>query len=480
MNDLGYKSVLKEYDFYHSNDNDFEIIEEYSNNYINTPNDNDNNNNSIKNNLEIKNQNEKLQNYIIKILKIILNSRNNSYTFSSNSKRQLKDNKNNNFFPIDIEEIIEYDNLKAWDNSDGDKKKKYIIDFYLIKNNNENDKDSLKSAKINEKQKLLVERWKIKYKEKFNFKKDIKNLDLFLDKKMKIIEKNIITYSRILPLYNISKDDNYSIDFKFNPNIKRGKKSFIDEKSTEKIKIINNDLYSFKLSINYLKIKPENIDLFFNKNNYDFVIIPSNKSRKRFLSDNDTNTNYKKSSQNILNNIEHNNEEKYNKNNGNQKPSFIIENYINDRRLSYDNTKPIEDEKEKKLDKNKYLSNENSENDYSLVITETNSDSGHNSNKNQIKNEKKNSNENNIRKMTYDYYNNENNQKEYIPRKTQTLKNHNFIKEEIDNLHNLDFKGNCKIKKIVQEYKTLRKMIKILPKYDNIKYNKLSTFIFST
>ena len=478
MSDQGYKSVLKEYDFYHSNDNDFEIIEEYSNKYINTP--NDNNNNNFKNNLENKNQNEKLQNFIIKILKIIFNSRNKRYIFSSNSKRQLNDNKNNNnFFPVDIEELIEYDDLKAWDNSDGDKKKKYIIDFYLIKNNDENDKDSLKSEKISEKQKLLVERWKIKYKENFNFKKEIKNIDLFLDKKMKIIEKNIITYSRILPLYNISKDENYSIDFKFNP-IKRAKKSFIDEKSTEKIEIINNDLYSFKLSIDYLKIKPENIDLFFNKNNYDFVIIPSNKSRKRFLSDTDTNTNYKKSSQYILNNIEQNNEEKNNDNNGNQKPSFIIENYINDRRLSYDYTKPNEDEKETKLDKNEYLSNENNENDYSLVISETNSDSGHNSNKNQNNNEKKNSNENNIRKMTYDY-NNENNLKEYIPRKSQTLKNSkNNKKEEIDNLQNYDFKSNCKIKKIVQDYKTLRKMIKMLPKYDNVKYNKLSTFIFSS
>ena len=476
MDDQGYKSVLKEYDFYHSNDNDFEIIEEYSNKYINTLNDN---NNNIKNNLKIQNQNEKLQNFIIKILKIIFNSR-NKRLFSSKSKRQLNDNKNNNnFFPVDIEELIEYDDLKAWDNSDGDKKKKYIIDFYLIKNNNANDKDNLKSVKISEKQKLLVERWKIKYKENFNFKKEIKNLDLFLDKKMKIIEKNIITYSRILPLYNISKDENYSIDFKFNP-IKRAKKSFIDEKSTEKIEIINNDLYSFKLSIDYLKIKPENIDLFFNKNNYDFVIIPSYRSRKRFLSDTDTNTNYKKSSQYILNNIEQNNEEKNNDNNGNQKPSFIIENYINDRRLSYDYTKPNEDEKETKLDKNEYLSNENNENDYSLVISETNSDSGHNSNKNQINNKKKNSNENNIRKMTYDY-NNENNLKEYIPRKSQTLKNSkNNKKEEIDNLQNYDFKDNCNIKTIVQDYKTLRKMIKMLPKYDNVKYNKLSTFIFSS
>ena len=34
---------------------------------------------------------------------------------------------------------------------------------------------------------------------------------------MKIIEKNILSYSRVLPLFNILKEDKYYIDFKFNP-----------------------------------------------------------------------------------------------------------------------------------------------------------------------------------------------------------------------------------------------------------------------
>ena len=475
MNDEGYNSVLKEYDFYHSNDNDFEIIEEYSN----KPNINKN----IKNNMEIKkNQNEKLQNFIFKIFKIIFNSRNKRSEFSSNSKSKLNDNKtNNSSFTVDIEELIEYDNLKAWDDSDGDKKKKYIIDFYLLKNDNEQDKESLKSVKTTDKQKLLVERWKIKYNENFNFSEKTENF-AFLEKKMKIIEKNIVTYSRVLPLYNISKDDNYSIDFKFNPNIKKGKKYFVDEKSTQKIKIKNKDLYSFKLSIQYLKIKPENIELFFNKNNYDFVIIPSNKSRRRFLSDTDTYTYNKKSSQYILNNIDHNNENKLddNKDKEVQNPSFIIENYITDRKHSYEDnniqkyikSKFDEDEKEKKLDKSQSLSNENSDDDLSLVIDETNSDSGYKPNENENK-------KNNIRKMTYDYYN-INNTKENIPRKSQTLKNpKNIKKKEIDNLKNFDCRNNFNVKKIVQDYKIMRKMIKMMPKFDNIKYNKLSTFIFS-
>ena len=44
--------------------------------------------------------------------------------------------------------------------------KKYFIDFYLIKNDNNQDKKSLNSAYIYDNQSLLVERWKIKYKDK--------------------------------------------------------------------------------------------------------------------------------------------------------------------------------------------------------------------------------------------------------------------------------------------------------------------------
>lgn len=42
---------------------------------------------------------------------------------------------------------------------------------------------------LNDKNKLFVERWKIKYKDEIKNKNNIKNLDLYLNKKLKIIEK---------------------------------------------------------------------------------------------------------------------------------------------------------------------------------------------------------------------------------------------------------------------------------------------------
>lgn len=362
------------------------------------------------------------------------------------------------------------------DSSDGNKKKKYIIDFYLIKNDNGHDQTNLKKIKIRDKQKLFVERWKIKYKENCSFNPKNKNNVLFLDKKMKIIEKNIITYSKILPLFNISKDknNNYSIDFKFNTNKKNGNNLFADEKSTQKIKLIYDDFYSLKICIKYVNISPEKIELFFNKINNDFVIIPSNKSRKRFLSDADYDTNYKKSSQYLLNNIEQNdNDEEILSNNNNnkyQESSNNIENYhLNrNRGLSYEdkyiqkyiNLKLNQEESEKK--------DNSSDDDLSLIIRETKSGTENGSDENK----------NNLRKMTYDCSNN-NNTKDSNFKKSKTLKNPKSFKEENDYLNNFDYKDNI-IKDIIQEYQRVKKMVKMMPNYDNIKYKKLSTYIYSS
>ena len=56
---------------------------------------------------------------------------------------------------------------------------------------------------------------------KENFGKDnINNLDA----KMKLLEKDVILYSRLLPIFNITKNENYYIEFKFNPTAKEKKK----------------------------------------------------------------------------------------------------------------------------------------------------------------------------------------------------------------------------------------------------------------
>ena len=117
MNDQGYKTVMKEYDFYNSNDNDFEIIDECPTNYINSLPEN-----NIVNNFT--HESVKLQNFVVNIFKIIFSSRNKRSEFSFKSKKHLE----NSSFTVDIEELIEYDNLKARDS----KKKNISLNFIYM------------------------------------------------------------------------------------------------------------------------------------------------------------------------------------------------------------------------------------------------------------------------------------------------------------------------------------------------------------
>ena len=454
-NGQGYKTVMKEYDFYNNDNDDFEIIDEIPTNYINTTS-NNNMTNSLKNS-DIEKQKEKLNKFIIKLFKIIFNSRNKLSEFDSKSKPKLNENiKTNNTFTFDIEELIAYDNFKDMDDINDNNRQQYIIDFFLYDNND--DIGSLKSVRIKGSPKLLVERWKIKYKENFN-KDNINNLDA----KMKLLEKDVILYSRLLPLFNITKNENYYIEFKFNPKAKE-KKKFVDENMTKKIKIVKEDLFNFKLSITYLKITPHNISYLLKKYNNDFVIIPSKKSRRRFLSD----EHYKKSSNQLLKK-----ETKETKN------DFIIENYfsreddektgnnrIQKRRLSV---------QEKKVKSKFFLNKDNldsesnefdSDDNLSLVISETNNNEINNNsysnldlNKelNKIKENKKIKNKGILRKCS-----------------TFRGKSKNQLKEE-DNIK-LDLK-NSNISKIVKEYKYMKKIMILMPNFGNINCNKLTNFI---
>ena len=455
-----YKSVLKEYDFYNNNDDDFEIIEECPNSYINNIDNNENKNEAI-------NQNSKFESFILNIFKIIFYSRNqgSEFEFCSNSSEK----KSNNSFQIKFEELIQYENLRA--SNSNSEKKKYFIDFYLTKNESEKDNNSMKSAKLNNnKDKLLVERWKIKYKEKFNVN-GIKEFTLYLNKKLKLIEKSIIEYSRILPLYKISENEKYALEFKF---CDKNKKKFINKESTSKIKLINDNMLYFKFSIKFLKIKPENIEIFLTKNISDFVIIENIKPRRRrFLSD----TFQKKSSSQLLNNLEKNNEEKNLENDNN---NFIKENYIDNRRLSYDNNYYSknyinsgfkENNNKNKFETNKSGSIGSNEENFSLVIHESDDDiiktmnNINVDNKNITKSGK--TNETNIAVST----------KENTPKKSQTYKQITSLKQiksgELSKLAN----KNSAIKSILIDYKNVRRMVRIMPNYDDINHGKLLTFI---
>lgn len=454
MNDQGYKTVMKEYDFYNSNDNDFEIIDECPTNYINSLPENNITNNFTHDNV-------KLQNFFVNIFKIIFSSRNKRSEFSSKSKKNL----DNSSFTVDIEELIEYDNLKPHDN----KKKKYIIEFYLYEKDKED--NLVKSMKIKDKPKILVERWKIKYKENFlpldvDDKKDsFKNYDLFLDKKMKIIEKNIISYSRVLPLFNVLKEDKYYIDFKFNPIKKNHKTKFVDENSTKTINLISDDMFCFKLSVEYLNIKPDNINKFFNKIDSDFVIIPSNKSRKRFLSDD-----YKKSSSHLLKKEQN---DKKNLNDNSDEENEINNNYIYRRRLSFEDNRY-----NKKYNPNSEEENDSSsEDDLSLVITETNNDTCQTSSDNHKNSE-------NTRKITDKTDNNPINNKQNILNKGHAYKEKPksiLAKDKKrDILKNIDFSENSSVFNIIKNYKATRQILELLPNFGNINNNRLFTFISSS
>ena len=456
QNDQGYKSVIKEYDLYNNDINDFEIIDEIPTNYINDKKDNNNNNNK---NQEIKNtkENDKLQNFVNEILKIIFYSRNKLSEFSSKSMLTLTDDKKDkNLFSYHLEELTAYDEFKDWAEVEGDKKQIYIIDFIIRKKNSYENLAEAKKTEENNNPNLLAERWKIKIKHKNNFQsKNSSKEDNFIDTKMKIIEKDIILYSHILPLFNISKDNNYFVDFKFNPPIKE-KKNFFDKSLTKKVKIkmAKEDIINFKISITYLELKFENINKLFKKSLDEFVIIPSKKSRSRFLSDD-----LKKKSNNVLNKKE---SKEDNKNNNNIINDLIIENYWDDKKITENDIS-----QKRRLsgyeNKSKFViidsqKNEESDSDeLSLVLSESLGDSHQNSKQ----------------KLEIDTINNN----KLLIKKThnsqEKIKNIQIVEDKIKNC---EF-DNKNITKIVKEYKNMRKMMTMNPNYGFINCEKLNAFI---
>jgi hypothetical protein len=277
---------------------------------------------------------------------------------------------------------------------------------------------------------------------------------------MKIIEKNIISYSRVLPLFNILKEDKYYIDFKFNPIKKNHKMKFVDENATKTINLISDEMFCFKLEIEYLNIKPGNLNMFFNKIDNDFVIIPSNKSRKKFLSDD-----YNKTSSKLIKKLEQKYKENINDNNDIE--NEFNNNYKNSSRLSF------EDNFYKKYNPNLEEENDSSsEDNLSLVITETNNDTCQTLSDNHKNSE-------NSRKMT------DNNSP--INNKQDLLNKMHIYKEKRksilakdkkrDKLKNIDFSENSYTFKIIKDYKIARQMLELLPNFGNINNRRLFTFI---
>ena len=422
-NDQGYKSVIKEYDYYNNNLDDFEIIDEIPSTYKNkTQIEKDNNNiNTQNNNLRSINSDQKkeLQQFVTDLFRIIFNSRNKLSEFSSKSRQNLNIG------------INDYKNTFS-----------YYFENFAFKDFN---KDCLNKN----------------------------NLDDYIKTKFKLIEKAVILYSHILPLYNIIKDKSNYIEFKFYPNSK-GKKKFIENNMTKKIKIIKEDFFDFKLSIIYLDFKLDDINILKKKTLNDFEIIQGKKSRMRLLSPNFN----KKSTSRLF--FKENKDDKNENNNKNVINELIIDNYFNDLNGNIENNNisrnrrfSVKEKKNNDIENKDSLDDSSFEEDLQLVVSKAMGDKKNdnvhiNNNNNMIK----------IQKENINIINKEVN----INTKCSAKESETFEKkarekkDEIDNLSNFESK-NINITKIVREYKNIKRMIEMMPNYGDIDYFKLNNFI---
>ena len=211
---------------------------------------------SVQNNFNQKlfssnsNQKDLLNNFIKNITSIIFDSRRQKINDSGlnksiNSNKTNKSiNSNDNSFNLEIDDLFLYDDYYQ------EKKdfQKLIIEFYLTKKTD-------KKITIRE----LVEKWKLSYNSENDNSNDKNNLQK-IKNKMTLYIKSIISYSRLLPLYQyiISNDNNnYSIDFKFYQN-DSNKKGKFSHKFTGNVLLKNQDIFNIKTNIQYYTLKELN------------------------------------------------------------------------------------------------------------------------------------------------------------------------------------------------------------------------------
>ena len=211
---------------------------------------------SVQNNFNQKlfssnsNQKDLLNNFIKNITSIIFDSRRQKINDSglnksiNSNKTNTSINSNDNSFNLEIDDLFLYDDYYQ------EKKdfQKLIIEFYLTKKTD-------KKITIRE----LVEKWKLSYNSENDNSNDKNNLQK-IKNKMTLYIKSIISYSRLVPLYQyiISNDNNnYSIDFKFYQN-DSNKKGKFSHKFTGNVLLKNQDIFNIKTNIQYYTLKELN------------------------------------------------------------------------------------------------------------------------------------------------------------------------------------------------------------------------------
>ena len=223
---------------------------------------------------DYKEKKELLKKFIMDSISIIFKSRkdkiNNDFSLSTSKNSEFSNNTfDNNLFNPEIEEFFMYNDFYK----DKNELVKFIIEFYLTK----------KTDDVITKE--LVEKWKLTYDLNLNNsgKNKSQNIQNFKNK-INIYMKSIISYTRLLPLYqfyNSNKDSNdYMIEFKFYQN-KSKKKGKFSKNHSGKLEIKNSDLFNFKINVKYYNSRElENI---FEKNTENGKIYIRNKIRSLSL-----------------------------------------------------------------------------------------------------------------------------------------------------------------------------------------------------
>lgn len=244
--------------------------------------------------------NEFAKNIFTTILDTRKDKNNNNLINFSNNSDTIKFS-NDKSFTFDLDDLFIYNDYVKEKNDI----QKYVIEFYLIKNTN--------NKKINE----LVEKWKFSYK--INNNEDMENnMDInYLKNKIEILKKSIISYSRLLPLYQyiISNNNNndYSINFRFYHNKSKKKGNFLNKPSGN-VSLKNENLFSFKMNVKYYSEKE--IKKIINETEDKYIDINSNNTNKlkslsfhksKFALNGFESLNIKKNSSNPINKIQKDN-----------------------------------------------------------------------------------------------------------------------------------------------------------------------------
>ena len=383
-----------------------------------------------KNNISDKTQKELLNGFIKNIIIIIFDSRkekNNNDFKLTNIK--ISDDSIDDFVTIDnsfnpkIEDLFLYNDFYSEQNDF----QKLVIEFYLIKN------------KGNKKIKELVEKWKLTYK--LNNVKEEANMQ-YIKNKMKLYIKSIISFSRLLPLYQCTlknkNNSTCSIDFKFYQN-NSNKKGKFSKKPNGNVLLKNQDIFSIKTNIKYYTNK-ELKNIFEKKENENCIDFNA-PFKMKSLSFNEKNYNF--NGFETLNKLSNDNNDN-NKLNNDENQNKNSEMNINKDEI-----------KEKNIDSN---------NSSFCLILDSEEE------KNQFKNENSINEKNNISKRKFSSLSNGYETTEDCSPRTSSLKNNtrtneNNIEESISSFNTrknfMKFENN-KINEILKEYSSVKDMIENL------------------